>query len=121
MQIYAEETKVRWGHTPAYKESENRVKKMSKQDMAQIQKEADLLMNAIAAHIGENPDSNEVQMLIAKHYHNLNHFYTPNLELYRGLADMYVSDPRFTAYFEKYAKGLTQFMHDAMHHYCDTH
>jgi hypothetical protein len=27
---------------------------------------------------------------------------------------MYVEDPRFTAYYEKYAKGLAKFMHDAM-------
>ena len=39
--------------------------------------------------------------------------------MYRGLGDMYVADPRFAAYYEKYAPGLAQFMRDAMHAYCD--
>ena len=76
-------------------------------------------MKEIAKHKGEDVDGKPIQELIDKHFNNLRHFYEPNLELYRGLAAMYVEDKRFTAYFEKYAKGLAQFMHDAMIAYCD--
>ena len=35
-------------------------------------------------------------------------------EMHVGLAEGYVSDPRFTATYEKLAPGLAQFVHDAI-------
>jgi hypothetical protein len=34
--------------------------------------------------------------------------------MHRGLADMYVSDPRFTKTYEDMAPGLAQFLADAI-------
>jgi MerR family transcriptional regulator, thiopeptide resistance regulator len=120
MEKYAKEAKERWGHTDEYKQSTERVNKMSKDDMARIQAESDALMKEIASRMSEGSQSKMIQELIDKHYDNLKHFYEPSLELYRGLADMYVSDKRFSAYFDKYATGLAQFMHDAMIIFCDS-
>lgn len=36
-------------------------------------------------------------------------------QAHQGLAEMYVSDPRFTAYYDKHRDGATQFLHDAIH------
>ena len=119
-QKYAEEAKERWGHTDAYKQSAERVKKMTKEDMGRIKKENDDLMKEIAAAMPKGPKSKEVQALIAQHYKNLANFYDPNPKIYRGLAEMYVADPRFTAYYEKYAKGLAISMKEAMIYYADT-
>lgn len=119
-ETYAAEAKARWGHNDAYKQSQERVKKMSKEQFAQIGKEGDELQKEIVANIDKGPESPIVQKLIAKHYDNLRHFYEPNLEMYRGLADMYVSDPRFAAHFKKYHPDLPEFMRDAMHAFCDT-
>lgn len=116
---YADEAKARWGNTDAYKQSAERVAKMSKEDMIAIKKAADQLMQDIAANMSFGAGSKEIQKLIGKHYDALRKFYEPNLKMYRGLADMYVADPRFTAYYEKYAKGLALFMRDAMHIYAD--
>ncbi len=116
---YAEEAKRRWGHTDAYKQSTARVKKMGKAGLARIAKESDELMKEIAARAGEAPDSEAVQKLIKRHYDNLRNFYEPTLEMYRGLAEMYVADPRFTAYYEKYRHGLAEFMRQAMIAFCD--
>ena len=91
---------------------------MTKEDFARI-KEGDDLMREIASSMDIGAESPEIQKLIGRHYDNLRNFYDPNLEMYRGLADMYVADNRFTAYFEKYRKGLAEFMRDAMHVYCD--
>jgi len=119
MEQYAEEAKARWGHTEAYKESQKRFEKMSKDDLANIQKEGDALMKELVAHMNEGAGSNKIQELIGKHFNNLRHFYEPSLEMYRGLANMYVEDKRFAAYYEKYAKGLAEFMREAMIAYCD--
>jgi hypothetical protein len=92
---------------------------MTKPDFARIAEENDKLMKKMVACMGGGPMSREVQTLIAQHYQNLRHFYEPNLELYRGLANMYVDDARFAANYEKYSEGLAVFMRDAMLFYCE--
>jgi DNA-binding MarR family transcriptional regulator len=116
---YSEEAKVRWGHTNEYKESQEKIKKMSKEDIDRIKKEGENLMQEIVLQMDKGANSPEVQKLIAKHYDNLRNFYEPNLELYKGLGEMYVNDERFTAYFEKFATGLAKFMKEAINIFCE--
>lgn len=117
---YAEEAKQKWGHTDAYKQSRERVAKMSKEDMANLKKAGEDLAKKIAEVMPKGAESKEAQELIALHYNGLRTFYEPSVEIYRGLAEMYVADPRFTAYYERFGNGLAQFMHDAMLHYIKT-
>lgn len=42
--------------------------------------------------------------------------YTP--EAHKGLAELYLQDPRFTEYYEAIAPGSTQFLHDAILSHC---
>jgi hypothetical protein len=76
-------------------------------------------MKQIVAVMDKGADSAEVQKLIAKHYEGLRTFYEPNLKMYRGLGDMYYNDPRFSAYYEKFHRGLAKFMKEAIDVYCD--
>jgi hypothetical protein len=39
--------------------------------------------------------------------------------MYRGLAEMYVNDPRFKANYEKVAEGLAEYLRDGMIYYAD--
>lgn len=117
---YAKEARERWGNTDAYKQSEERVSKMTKADMQKIKDAGEALTRSIAACMEDGIASDAVQVLIAQHYNGLRTFYEPTPEMYRGLGDMYVDDQRFAAYYEKFAKGLAQFMRDAMYHYVDT-
>ncbi len=116
---YEEEAKARWGHTDAWKQSQERVGKMSKEDFAAVGREADEITKQIANLRDKSPSDPAVQALVAKHYNWLRHFYEPSLEMYRGLATMYVEDERFVATYEKYGAGMATFMRDAMHAYCD--
>lgn len=116
---YAAEAKERWGNTDAYRQSQERVKKMTKADMDAVKAAGDALMQRIALVADKDPADPAVQALIAEHYKGLRTFYEPNMEIYRGLARMYVDDPRFTAYYEKYRPDLAVFMHDAMMAYCN--
>ena len=79
-----------------------------------------MLMKEVAANMAKGAKSAEVQKLIAQRYANLRHFYEPNLEIYRGLGQMYVDDERFAKYFDKYAPGLAKFMRDAIANFCDS-
>jgi hypothetical protein len=120
MKKFEAEAKQRWGNTDAYKQSTERVAKMSKEDTAAIQKESDELLKEIVANMAEGTKSPEIQKLIVQHYANLRHFYEPNLKMYRGLAQMYTDDPRFAKHFDNYSPGLARFMRDAITAFCDS-
>lgn len=121
MEKYAQEAKERWGHTDTYRQSQIRVKKMGKAGLQKVLEESGRITQAIASEMKSksDPASDKVQSLIAQHYNGLRAFYEPNLEMYRGLAQMYVDDPRFKATYEKIAPGLAEFMRKAMIVYCD--
>lgn len=117
---YAEEVKARWGNTEAYKQSKERTKNWNSSDYDRLKQDMDAWMKVFVLEVPKGAKSAEVQKMIAEHYDGLRKFYEPNLKMYRGLADMYVDDPRFAAYYEKYAPGLALFMQEAMHFYADT-
>lgn len=121
MDKYAEEARQRWGHTQAFKQSQERVQKMGKAGLAKVIKDAGELTLEIAAAMkaGQETKSEEVQKLIARHYEGLRAFYEPNLQMYRGMAKMYVDDPRFKANYENVAVGLAEFMRDGMLYFAE--
>lgn len=116
LEKYQEEAKKRWGHTDAYKQSNERTKNWTKADYDTVAKQGTDLTQRIADVMtkGFAPESPEAQKLIAEHYDNLRIFYEPSYEMYRNLGQMYVDDARFTAYYEKFAKGLATFMRDGI-------
>lgn len=122
MDKYAEEARQKWGNTEAFKQSQERVQKMGKAGLAKVIQEAGELTQEIAAAMknGQDPKSEAVQKLIARHYNGLRAFYEPNLAMYRGMAKMYVDDPRFKTNYENVAVGLAQFMRDGMLHFAQT-
>lgn len=119
MKNYAEEVKQRWGNTEAYKQSMERYKKTTKADLEKYKKDSDIFMKKVAATMDKGATSPEFQVLIAEHFKSLSMWYEPNFEMYRGLAKMYVDDPRFTAYYEAYAPGLAKVFSEGMIYFVD--
>lgn len=119
MKGYAEEAKQRWGSTDAYKQSQARVSKMTKTQMAQLKEDGKKHTQVIADAMDLGVESPVVQDLIAKSHAGVNFFYDCSLEMFRNLGQMYVDDPRFAAYYEKFRPGLAVFMRDAINVYCD--
>jgi DNA-binding transcriptional MerR regulator len=115
---YKKEAKDRWGETDAYKQSMERVKSWTKNDWDEIKSESAAIYQAIADNMDKGIESKEIQEQIAKHHNHINRFYDCSLEIYQGLGNMYVADPRFTAFYEKIKPGMAQFMHEAMDFYC---
>lgn len=116
MEMYAKEAKERWGNTDAYKQSQARVAKMGKQGLDEALQKSGVITSAIADCMKEGVSvrNERMQKLIEEHYNWLNNFYEPNLEIYKGLAEMYVADPRFKKTYEDIAAGLAQYMQDGM-------
>ncbi|WP_051740531.1 MerR family transcriptional regulator [Kitasatospora sp. MBT66] len=111
------EAEQRWGDTPAWAESQRRTGGYDKADWQRIKAEADAL-NARLAEVftaGEPADGGPAMDLAEAHrQHIRDNFYDCTYEIHRGLAGMYVADPRFTAVYEQLAPGLAQWLHDAM-------
>jgi len=116
---YQDEVKQRWGNTAAYAQSQARVSTMTKQEMEQLKADGKKHTQALADAMPKGIAHPDVQALIAQSHKGVNVFYDCNLEMFRHLGKMYVEDPRFTAYYEKCAPGLAQFVHEAIDYYCD--
>jgi len=116
MEEYKEEAKKRWGQTNAWKQSQERTKNWTDEDYKRIAKEGEKWTKKLAEMRNKEfaPESPEIQEMVSQHYNSLRSFYEPNLEMYKGLGQMYVDDPRFTAYYDRFGKGLAIFLRDAM-------
>lgn len=114
MEEYQKEAESKWGNTEAFKQSTARVKQMGPAGLRKIMEEGKAIESELASLIGQPVGGAPVQAAIAKHRAQIAHFYDVSDEMYRGLAQMYLSDPRFTKHYEDIAPGLAQFMHDAM-------
>lgn len=122
-QKYKDEVEQRWGDTQAYKQSMERVGKMTKADLERFKAESEDISRNIAELMtkGFSYDSPEVQKQIDRFYKYLHNFYDPSYKMFKGLGQMYVDDPRFREVYEKRAKGFAEFMRDAMAFYADEH
>src|SRR5215467_3171902 len=115
---YAEEARQRWGDTGAWHESQRRSAAYTKDDWIAIKAEADAGISGFAEAIraGE-PATGQMAMDLAEAHrqHISRWFYDCDHEMHRGLADIYVSDPRFTAAYDDIEPGFSQYVHDAIY------
>ena len=115
---YAAEAEERWGDTDAWKQSQARTSQYSKEQWIQIKAEMDDLNRRIgeAFSAGVDPRSEQAMDLAEEHRQQITRwFYDCSLEIHRGLGDMYVADPRFTATYDAVATGLAPWLRDAVH------
>lgn len=117
---YEKEAEQKWGGTEAWKESQRRAKGFTKDDWDAIKNETDANLWALIALMAEGkaPESDEVQAEVAKHRAGINRFYDCTDGVYRGLADMYLADDRFAAFYRKYHADLPEFLSRAMKESC---
>ncbi len=114
---YEAEARERWGETAA--ESQRRVSQMSKVQWQAIQKEGGEVTQLMAGYMGRPASDPDVQAAIARHHAWIENFYPCSAEMYRGLGQMYVDDPRFRATYDKVRPGLADSMRDAMAYYAE--
>ncbi|WFE96553.1 MerR family transcriptional regulator [Micromonospora sp. WMMD987] len=115
---HAEEARQRWGDTEAYRVSTRRAASYTKDDWLRIKGEQEDWGRRIVAALtaGTPADSAEAMELAEEHRQLIvRWFYDCSYEVHTGLADMYLADPRFTAYYEKIAPGLAEYLAEAIH------
>jgi DNA-binding transcriptional MerR regulator len=114
---HAEEAEQRWGETDAYRESQRRTQKYSKEDWLRIQAEGEEVVKGFlnAMQAGLPADSPEAMAAAEAHRKNINDWFYPcSYDMQVNLAEMYVADARFTAHYDQYAPGLAQYVADAI-------
>ncbi len=113
------EARERWGSTEAYAESQRRVGRMTKAELARVKAEGEAIdaAAALAMAAGQDPASGPVKAIMARKFNHLRAFYEPTKELFAGLGRMYVEDERFKTNYEKRAPGLADYMRRAMEAY----
>ena len=118
---YEEEAKQRWGKTPQWAESQKKWASYSKEQKEAIKTEGgEITKRMVGDDPNLSPNDPDVQAAIGDYHVYINkYFYTCDVEFLRGLADMWVEDPRFAANYERIRQGGAAFVHEAVHTYCD--
>ncbi|WP_426567096.1 MerR family transcriptional regulator [Angustibacter sp. McL0619] len=107
----------RWGQTEAWGQSKRRTAAYTKQDWVEIQAATQALEAELADALHEGVPAGDPRAmdLAERHRLGIERFYDCPSQMHRGLADMYLADPRFTQHYEDVAPGLAQYLHDAVH------
>jgi hypothetical protein len=105
------------GQTDAFKESQSRIAKYSKADIAKAQQAmqdaTNLVLEAMKAGLPAN--SPEAMSGAEAHRQSISdYWYECSYEIHTGLATMYLADPRFMAHYESQQAGLAKYIHDAI-------
>jgi len=121
---YEAEAQERWGETDAWKQSARRTKGYTKADWERIRAEGDAVNAAFVAALQAGHPATSAEAMDAAEAHRAQidtWFYECSHDVQRGLADMYVADPRFTKTYEDLAPGLAEYVRDAIHANADRH
>ncbi|WP_117212348.1 MerR family transcriptional regulator [Allorhizocola rhizosphaerae] len=115
---HAEEAKERWGDTEAYRESMRRAGRYTKEDWQRIKDEMTQWGERVVALMdsGAPADGPDAMQLAEEHRQHISQwYYECTYEIHTGLADMYLADERFEAFYESIKTGLARYLHDAIH------
>ena len=115
---YEKEIIERGGETAKahVEESHRRTKDWTKSDFEKAKKDCDELHRAFAEAIerGISPNSNEVQVLVKRHYGVVKRFWTPNRVSYIGLGDSYCGHSDFRKMYDDIHPKLAEYLAEAM-------
>ena len=114
---YEDEVKERWGGTQAYKESMRRTRGYTKEDWQHIKDEGEAWMakaielfdQGVAPEDSRAMDgAEEARLAIDRNFYPCSH------QMHAMLAEGYVADPRFTAYYDQHRVGLAKWFSAAI-------
>lgn len=117
------EAEQRWGETDAWRQSRERTKNYSKADWEEVKAESDRVHAAFtdAMDAGEPATAAAAMDAAEQHRVSIQRFYDCSYDMHRNLADLYVSDPRYTATYDEIRPGMSHYVRDAIHANADRH
>ncbi|GAA0539012.1 MerR family transcriptional regulator [Chitinophaga japonensis] len=124
-ETYRQEAMEKYG-ADTVQASEQQLRRLSRQELDQLKAQGEDLNRQLRAAMQQDPASPAVQALIAVHYAQIctwwGHSNTPcaPAAAYRGLAQLYLSDERYTMQQGQPDPAYAAFLSKAMIHYADT-
>lgn len=112
------EAEQRWGDTEAWQQSRRRTKSYTRADWQQVRAESDALHKGFTDAMDAGEPATSVMAMDAAEAHRLNiddRFYDCPPPVHRNLADLYTSDPRFTATYDEIREGMAGYVRDAIY------
>lgn len=122
---YRKEAIEKWGEDTVVR-SEKALLEMPKLDIETLKADQKDINKKLRELADKAPNSDEVQLQIGRHYANIRSFWGVSdptdlkAAQYKGLAELYVSDDRYTAENGKPNPQFATFMRNAMHYFADT-
>lgn len=115
---YGKEIREKYGEETV-KQSNEKFMNMSKEDHDEATRLAEELMETLREAMKTGDPAGELAQKAAEMHKQWLMFYWPSYskEAHAGLAQMYVDDERFTAYYDKEQPGTAIFLRDAIHVY----
>ena len=116
---YGEEIRTEYGDDVVDR-SNAKVRGMSKEQYDQVEKLSFEVNEALKVAFHQGDPAGELAQKACELHKRWLCYYWDNYskEAHIGLAQMYVEDPRFTAYYDKIAVGCAEFLRDAILIYC---
>jgi DNA-binding transcriptional MerR regulator len=114
---YGDEIRAKYGDDVVNRSYE-KLKNMTKEEYEEVTRLADEVLATLAEAFANGDPASEIAQKTAElHKQWLTYFWSEySKEAHAGLAQMYVDDERFKAYYEK-QPGMTEFLRDAIHIY----
>ena len=116
---YGEEARAKYGDERVNR-SNAKVLNMSKEQFTELERLTEDLNDTLKAAFEQGDPASELAQKACELHKKWLCFYWDdyNKEAHKGMTQMYVDDPRFTAYYDKIAPGCAAFLRDAVAIYC---
>jgi DNA-binding transcriptional MerR regulator len=114
---YAAEAEERWGSTEAWVQSQQRAKSYTTEQWRQIKRETDEINERYVELMNADVPADSTRAMDvaeAARQQICRWFYPCPREMHAGIAEMYVTDARYTQTYEYLAPGLAQYARDAV-------
>lgn len=116
---YRAEAREKWGHTTAWRQSEEKAQKRTKPEESALQSQMNDLLRQFAAARHTDPAGAEAQQLVKAWQAFLTaHYYDCTEEILAGLGQMYTADDRFRANLDQLGAGTAAFLSAAIAAFC---
>jgi DNA-binding transcriptional MerR regulator len=123
-QAYRKEAVDKWGEETVAR-SEKALLELPEMDLERLKADQKDITTQLRLLATEDPQSDAVQLQIARHYANIRSFWgiadptDLKANQYKGLADLYITDERYTTADNNPDPVFTRFMHKAMTYFAD--
>ncbi|GAB4018529.1 MerR family transcriptional regulator [Spirosoma koreense] len=125
-QVYRDEAMTTYGQKTV-EDSEDQLRRLGKVGFEQLKADQKAIAKALTGLIGQDPISPVVQQQIARHYQNIRGFWGESVcrqknmvEAYKGLAQLYLDDLRFTSQNGIENPDYAAFLNKAMVYFANT-